>query len=126
MADTFLKNKTNTSIVNRKTSRYDLNNRWNRVKKATVHKKEQVETADMGAMLFIGKRIQGYKPSDSGYIVQKSEWDKNNLKTFYMIARLGCHMQAVHMQALNWQRHWLLPDTTKELSKETEQCIRED
>ena len=110
--------------MNRKTSRYDLNNRQNRVKKATVHKKEQVTTIDMGAILFSGKRIQGYKPSDSGYIVQKSEWDRNNvnnLKTFYMIARLGCHMQA-----LNWQRPWLLPDITKELSKETEQCIRED
>ena len=115
--------------MNRRTSRYNLHNRQNRVKKAIVHKKEQMKTADMGAMIFSGpEKIQGYKPNDSGYIVQKSEWDRknlNNLKALQIIAGPGCFMQAVHIQALHWQRHWLLSDITNELSEESEQCLGE-
>ena len=36
-----------------------------------------MKITDMGAVIFSGpEKIQGYKPYDSGYIVQKFEWDR--------------------------------------------------
>lgn len=36
-----------------------------------------MKITDMGAMILSRpEKIQGHKPNDSGYIVQKSEWDR--------------------------------------------------